>query len=227
MNRRNMAPSPAKERTHCIRCGGCCRTSSPTLQTADLPHVKDGFIRREDLYTIRPGELIRDNVQGGLKPAAHELIKIRDRDGACVYYEETQKKCRIYTHRPVQCAAQKCWDDREFMRVYAEPKAVRKDLINDPNLLRLMAAHERRCAVNDLEDWVERIEHEGEAAVMTILKMLKFDHDLRRMMPERLRMDPRELDLVLGRPLTKIIEVFGLRVDKTSDGSFFLTVRQP
>ena len=226
MNRRDMAPAPEKERTHCIRCGECCRTSSPTLQTADLPHVKDGFIQRVDLYTIRPGEPIRDNVQGGLKPAAHELIKIRDRDGACVYYEDAQKKCRIYTHRPVQCAAQKCWDDRDFMRVYAEPKAARNDLIKDSDLLRLMAAHDERCAVTELEDWVKRIEHEGEAAVVMILKMLKFDHDLRGMMLERLRVNPRELDLVLGRPLAQIIEVFGLRVNKKSDGSFFLTVRE-
>ena len=220
-----MASSAGKERTHCIRCGDCCRKSSPTLQMADLPRVKDGFIQRADLYTIRTGEPVRDTIRGGIKETDHECIKIRETSGGCVYFDGSQNACRIYGHRPVQCAAQQCWDEREFMRVYAEPRATRRDLITNPNLLKVIEAHERRCGISEMERWIRRIDHRGETAIAPILKMLRFDHDLREMMPERLRMDPGELDLILGRPLRHIIEGFGLRVLNETNGSFFLTVK--
>ena len=43
---------------------------------------------------------------------------------------------------------------------------------------------------------------------------MKFDHDLRRMAPEKLGMDPAELGFVFGRPLTDAICLFGLKVMK-------------
>lgn len=225
MNRRDMAPSSAKERTHCIRCGDCCRTSSPTLQMADLSRVKIGVIQRADLYTIRPGEPVRDTVQGGVKETDHECIKIRETPGGCVYFDASQNACCIYGDRPVQCAAQKCWDEQEFMRVYAEPRATRRDLITNPNLLKVIEGHERQCGISEMAHWIGQIEHQGETAIDPVLKMLKFDHDLRAMMPERLGVGAGELNLILGRPLTEIIEGFGLRVLKQADGSFFLTVQ--
>ncbi len=226
MNWRNMTASAGKKRTHCIRCGDCCRTSSPTLQMRDLPQVREGFIQLKDLYTIRNGEPVRDTVRGGVKETDHEFIKIRETSGDCVYFDGSQNACCIYVHRPVQCAAQKCWDEREFMRVYAEAKATRRDLITNPSLLKVVEAHERQCPIPEMAHWIKQIGHQGETAIAPVLKMLKFDHDLRAMMPERLRIDAGELNLILGRPLTEIIEGFGLRVLTQADGSFFMTVKE-
>ena len=217
---------PANERTHCIRCGECCLNSSPTLQVKDLPLVYEGRIKRGDLYTIRVGELVRDNIKGKLKVTDKEIIKVREREkgGGCIFYDDSKKACTIYEQRPIQCVALKCWDESEFLRVYAMPKAARRDIIRDKNLLRLIDEHEKRCAYAQLDNCVKKIKSDGEKAVENILQILKFDHDIRCLIPERLSVDSDEMDLILGRPLTKTIAMFGLKVVREPDGSFFLTL---
>lgn len=213
-------------RDHCIRCGACCLRASPSLQISDIPCVTEGPIKRSDLYTLRAGELVQDNIQGGLKKTEREVIKVREREdnGACIFYDEADSSCVIYEHRPIQCAAMTCWDHAEFMRVYREPKADRRDFIRDSQLLRLMEAHEERCGYDRLDRYVREIETSGEKAVEKILGILKFDHDIRSLVPERLDVNPDELDLVFGRPLTETITMFGLKVVREPDGSFLLTL---
>lgn len=217
---------PANERTHCIRCGECCLRSSPSLQISDTPLVNESVIKRSDLYTVRIGELVRDNIRDELKITDKELIKVREKksEGGCVLYDAAERACTIYGHRPAQCKALTCWDEREFMRVYATLKAGRKEIIHDQNLLRLMDEHEKRCAYAQLERYVKKIERDGERAAEKILQILKFDHDIRWLIPERLSIDSDEIDVILGRPLTETIIMFGLKVVREPDGSFFLTV---
>ena len=63
-------------KTHCIRCGECCLRSGPSLQMEDGPLISKGLIQRRDLYTIRAGELVHDNINDRLRISEHELIKI-------------------------------------------------------------------------------------------------------------------------------------------------------
>jgi hypothetical protein len=74
---------------------------------------------------------------------------------------------------------------------------------------------------------VSRIEETGEEAVRKILEMLKFDHEIRRLVLERIEIDPAEIDFLFGRPLTKTVIMFGLQVLREPDGSFFLTTGNP
>ncbi len=218
-----------KPRDHCIRCGECCLRSSPSLQVSDISRVIEGPIKRSDLYTLRAGELVRDNIQGGLKRTERELIKVRERKetGTCIFYDDPGKQCTIYEHRPIQCAAMKCWDERDFIQVYREPKADRRDLIHDRNLLRLMEAQKERCGYALLERAVRDIEMIGEKAVEKILAILKVDHDIRSLTQQKLGVDFDDLDLIFGRPLTETISMFGLKVVRELDGSFFLTLSDP
>ena len=213
-------------RDHCIRCGECCLRASPSLQVSDISCITEGLIQRSDLYTLRAGERVQDNIEGGLKRTEREVIKVREREdnGACIFYDEEDSRCTIYEHRPIQCVAMKCWDNAEFMRIYREPKASRKDLIHDSQLLRLMAAHEERCGYDRLERCVIAIESSGEKAVENILGILKFDHEIRLLVSKKLKINDNELDLVFGRPLTKTITMFGLKVVREPDGSFLLTL---
>lgn len=224
-----MTPIPGSDRTECIRCGECCLRSSPSLQVTDISRVINGPIRRSDLYTLRKGELVRDNIRSGLKRTEEELIKVREskETGACIFYDDSGKQCTLYEHRPIQCAAMKCWDERDFMQVYREPRADRRDLIHDGNLLRLMTFHEERCGYALLERDVRDIETIGEKAVKKILAILKVDHDIRSLTREKLGIDFNDLDLIFGRPLTETISMFGLKVVREPDGSFFLTVSDP
>jgi len=221
-----MDQTPANERTHCIRCGECCLRSSPSLQLTDAPLVNESVIKKSDLYTVRVGELVRDNIRGELQITDKELIKVRENEtgGGGIFYDDPEKRCTIYGHRPAQCKALACWDEREFMRVYATPKTGRMEIIHDQNLLRLMDEHEKRCAYTQLERYVKKIEKNGEAAVEKILEILKFDHHIRWLIPEKLGVDSDEIDLILGRPLTETIIMFGLKVIREPDGSFLLTL---
>ena len=220
-----MDQTPANERTHCIRCGECCLRSSPSLQLTDAPIVNESIIKKSDLYTVRVGELVRDNIRDELKITDKELIKMREKGtaGGCIFYDDAEKRCTIYEHRPSQCKALACWDEREFMRVYATPKSCRKEIIHDQALLRLIDEHEKRCAYAQLDRYVKKIERDGGAAVEKILQILQFDYEIRLLIPEKLGVDSDEMDLILGRPLTETIVMFGLKVVCEPDGSFLLT----
>ena len=213
-------------RTHCIRCGECCLKSSPTLQAKDLPQEGVGFIRIEHLYTIRRGELVRDNVYGGVIPADQEMIKVREKKGgkgSCIFYDGGEKACAVYENRPAQCASLKCWDTAEFIELYKSPKLHRQDIIENGVLLGLIEEQERRCSYAALYDHVCRISEEGDKAVDKILELLKFDFHLRPFLAQKLELRIEEMDFFFGRPLTETIVMFGLKVERQPDGGFFLT----
>lgn len=213
-------------RDHCVRCGECCLKASPTLQVEDLHLVKKDLIGKKYLYTIRKGELVRDNVHEDLVVNKRELIKIRERErgkGGCIFYDDLGRACTIYENRPAQCSALKCWDTRDFVRIFKGPKLKRKDVVKDKVLLEMMAEHERRCGYAILEKQVKRIELDGEEAVEKILHMLKFDFQLRPFISEKLGLHASEMDFYFGRPLTETIAMFGLQVIREPDGSFLLT----
>ena len=213
-------------RDHCIRCGECCLKGSPTLQVEDLDLVKKGLIGKKDLYTIRKGELVKDNINEGLVVTERELVKVRERkeeSGGCIFYDDPGKACTIYEHRPLQCAALKCWDTTEFLEVFQGPKLMRKQAIEDQVLMGLIEEHERRCGYALLEKLVGEIESKGEEAVEQILDLLKFDYHLRPFVADKLALNPEEMDFFFGRPLTGTITMFGLQVVQAPDGSFFLT----
>ncbi len=215
-----------ESRTHCIRCGECCLKSSPTLQVRDLALVREGFIRIEHLYTIRKGELVRDNVYGGVIPADQEMIKVREKKGgkgSCIFYDGGQKACAVYENRPAQCASLKCWNTKEFMELYESPKLHRQDVIENGVLLGLIEEQEKRCGYAALYDHVSRIPEEGDKAAEKILELLKFDFHLRPFLAQKLDLRLGEMDFFFGRPLTETIVMFGLKVERQPDGGFFLT----
>jgi len=215
--------NPQEPRTHCIRCGECCLRSSPTLHAKDLALVAGGSIQLEHLYTLRKGELVRDNVHGRIVPADQEMIKIREEKGSCVFYRAEEKACSIYENRPLQCASLKCWDTTEFMEVYRSPMLNRQEVIENGVLLGLVEEQERRCSYAALGDHVHRISEEGEKAVEKVLELLKFDFHLRPFLAQKLGLRMEEMDFFFGRPLTETIVMFGLKVEKQPDGGFLLT----
>ncbi len=215
-----------KARDHCIRCGECCLKGSPTLQAADLNLVKNALIGKEALFTIRKGELVKDNINEGLVITKIELVKVRERereDRGCIFYDHPGKACTIYEHRPMQCAALKCWDTTEFLEVFQGPKLMREQVIENQVLLGLMEEHDRRCSYALLEKLVGEIGSKGEEAVEEILELLRFDYLLRPFVADKLGSNPEEMDFFFGRPLTETITMFGLQVVQEPDGSFILT----
>ncbi|MBT3257152.1 MAG: YkgJ family cysteine cluster protein [Deltaproteobacteria bacterium] len=220
-----MEPQIEVKKTHCTRCGECCLAAGPSLQKSDLPLFFNHVLDSTHLYTIRKGELVRDNINDALKFTDQEIIKLKDRETGkgCILYDDGEKACTIYADRPSQCRAFACWDSEEFKAVFAEPKATRKDIIRDPNLLRLISAHEKTCDYQVISHYVKQIQQKGDSIIREVLKILQYDQDIRRLTHEKLGIDPRELDLLYGRPLTETIHMFGLTVKQEADGSFLLT----
>lgn len=214
------SPEP---RTHCVRCGECCLKSSPTLHRVDLDLMENGCLRRELLYTVRKGELVRDNVYGRIVPADQEMIKIREKKGSCVLYNRKGKACSIYENRPAQCASLMCWNPEQFMDVYQSPKLQRQDVIEDGVLLGLIEEQERRCSYAVLHEHVRGISADGEKALEKVLELLKFDFYLRPFLAQKLGLRIDEMDFFFGRPLTETIVSFGLKVQRQTDGGFLLT----
>ena len=193
----------------------------------DLDLVKRGVIIRKNLYTIRKGELVYDNIHEGLTVVPGELIKVREQaraeKGGCVYYDAAGCACAIYEQRPAQCIAMKCWDDKDFLRVYESPKPARVDIVHDNILLQLIEEHDTKCSYAVIERYVRQIDFVGEKILEKILELLRFDYHLRPFMSEKLGIDPDETDLLFGRPLMLTIRMFGLQVTREPDGTFLLT----
>ncbi len=221
-----MTAKKSQHRSHCIRCGECCLSSSPTLQREDGSLLKRGSIQKRHLVTIRKGEGITDNILENMKPSHQEMIKLKEKKGiggGCIFFRDHDKSCTIYDHRPLQCAALKCWDTREFMRVYKTPKLLRRDVLEDDIISRLIEEHEKRCSYALLEGLVKEIRTQGETAVEALLDLLRFDYELRPFVAQKLGVDHAEMDFYFGRPLIETIPMFGLKVVHEEDGGFLLT----
>lgn len=196
----------------------------PSLHEEDLTVFSEGMILgSSDVYTLRKGEVVR-NTDETLIALEQEMIKIKGqgKDWTCKFYDDAQKGCKIYEHRPAECRALKCWDPRELEKVMTRPYLQRQDLVNpEDGMLKLISAHEQRCAYDTLQSAVESLQRpDSEKAVEKILDLLQYDHYMRPLLMEKLNLAPAAMEFFFGRPLTTTIRMFGLCVKQ--DGDTFL-----
>jgi Fe-S-cluster containining protein len=187
--------------------------------------IEDKYIPKKMLYTLRPGEIVKDNIHGKNRILDEEIIKIRERpDGSCSFFEKATSSCSIYKWRPIQCRALKCWDTDEYFSVYREEKLKRIHLIKDRVILGLIEEHNRRCSYHVIEGIVKRIPSDGEGAIRSLMEILKFDYYLRPFVSEKLGIPENEMPFYFGRALIETISIYGLKVIKEKDNSFLLTL---
>lgn len=212
-------------RSHCIRCGTCCMKGGPTLHEEDAILFTKGILKRTHVYTLRKGEVVR-NVDETLMVLEHEIIKIKGQGEAwaCMFYDDDLKACNIYNHRPVECRALKCWDLRGLKEVMGRPCLRRRELIKpDDGILKVIGAHEQRCAYETLESAIKELPGSDSGnAVEKILDLLQYDHYIRPFLTEKFNVDPSAMVFFFGRPLTTTIRMFGLCVKQ--EGDTFLLV---
>ena len=213
-------------RPYCVRCGECCRGGSPSLHVEDISLWSQGLLSRRELYTLRPREPVHLNIEGRLGSLPEELVKIRQRPGTghCIFYQEEEKACRIYEHRPLQCRVQACWDPGPFEELWHVGKLSRRHLLQgDEEMLELIEAHDQRCSPEKLGAACREWEDSGsESAIQQILDQLRYDTALRSLVQERLGLGEEELEFSFGRPLTHIIRAYGFRVEREDDGTYRL-----
>jgi Fe-S-cluster containining protein len=182
----------------------------------DLALVQSGKLPLKDLYTIRQGEMARDNVKGSLQPVAAELIKIKGvgRTWTCCYYDSELQGCTIYTNRPLECRVLNCRDTAASEAIYDQQRLTRKDLLAAvPDLWDLVAAHEKQCRYRDLAELAGILKAgPNPDAADQLVEMVSYDASLRALITKKGRPDPALLDFLFGRPLADTLPGFGLRI---------------
>jgi len=213
-------------RPYCLRCGECCSRVSPSLHSEDLELFDKGIIQYGDVYTLREGEPVLNNIKGSLDHLSQELIKIKEdpESRQCNFYQEEEKSCRIYDQRPVQCQTQECWNPQALEQLWNRDKLTRQHLLKEnAELMDLLEIHSQRCSTEKLDSAIKKYWETGETSALDpVIDMLSQDVIIRNFFIEKLGRDKEELDFLLGRPMTKVIESYKLKVEKDEDGTYHL-----
>jgi len=213
-------------RPYCVRCGECCRQGSPSLHLEDAELLSQGLISTRQVYTLRRGEPVTYSIEGRLDILSEELVKIKEDPESryCIFYSEQNGDCLIYDHRPLQCRFQECWNPALLKGLWDREKLSRRHLLeNDPDLLELLQAHDERCALEKLDAAFKQFHQARDlTALDQILDILSQDTAFRNFSTTKLARDKEELDFLLGRPMTEIVRVYGMKVIKDEDGVYHL-----
>jgi Fe-S-cluster containining protein len=178
--------------------------------------IEKGKIPSKYLYTIRKGELAHDNVKGCLTPVDSDIIKIKGKkDGwTCIFFDEVKKGCTIYDDRPLECRALKCWDTRELEQIYANTRLTRTDLVSEvKGLWDLIKEHQACCDYKKIQRLIKDLTGgKHNQARRKLLEIIRFDAEIRKLVVARGGLDPEMLDFLFGRPLTKTLENYGIKI---------------
>jgi Fe-S-cluster containining protein len=221
--------SSAASLKECIRCGTCCEKGGPGIHLQDRRLIEKGRIPSKYLYTIRSGEHAYDNVKGCLMPAASDIIKIKGNANSwsCIFFNEQNNECTIYDDRPLECRALKCWDTEELEKLYASHRLTRDDLISEvEGLWELIRDHQERCDYGKINKLIGDLDGPRRTnARKKLQEIIQYDTELRKLVLEKGSLDPDMLDFLFGRPLTKTLPGYGLKIQQK--GNKMVIARSP
>lgn len=204
----------------CKRCGECCEKGSPTLHVSDADLIKNGSLKYSDIFTIRVGELVYNNVDDEFISIDYETIKVKERPNGrvCTFYDESSKECKIYNTRPNQCRAYECWNTDKFMEFYNEEKLTREHVLHGMDwLMDIVEAHEKKCNYLNLTDIVLRVQR-GADMVNDVFEIMEYDNTLRDVLIKEKNIPAEYLPVLLGRPIEQTIIMYGYSVETDNDG---------
>ncbi len=213
-------------RPHCVRCGTCCEKGSPTLLKQDDALFVSGVVTPDNVFTIRKGEQIYYPETEQTAPADREFVKIKEIPGGgpCFFLDSSGKSCRIYGSRPTQCRRQECWNPKSTL-LQDDELLSREDMLSATgDLWAIVKKHEDRCSQDGFSREIARLSATKGQTVDDLLDILAFDHHVRDFVAANLGVDPSFMDFFFGRPLSLNLGQYGLRLEESEDGSYYLTV---
>ena len=71
----------------CSHCGKCCEETEMELSARDVERLERRSYRREEF-----------SVTG-----TDEVVRLRNVNGFCYFYDASRKRCRVYVDRPLGC----------------------------------------------------------------------------------------------------------------------------
>lgn len=226
MDLSNITSDDGKEiQTSCNRCGACCTGGGPILRLSDAHLIRSGKIASKHLYTIRKGEFLFDKDKLEMIPLKTDNIKIKINKETleCVFLGE-ENTCTIYSTRPSECRAFKCWDTKEIEMKYDEDPLERADLLSDVDgLWGLVKDHQTRCSYDMMKQLSEKISDDDTGEVLqAINELISYDKSLRGTLIEKAKIDEDMLPFLLGRPFTETMAMFNLKIEE-KDGKAYLS----
>lgn len=196
---------------HCKQCGTCCRKGGPALSREDLGLVRQGYIRHDQLLTIRQGEMGYNPATGRLEPVPVELLKIRGQGSGwtCLFFAEEGNGCTIYAHRPATCRILQCWEPEPLLATIYQNTLRRADLINpgDP-ILAEIERHEQACPGRVFTDLLAQA---GETENLARLsELVRADLAIREEVGQKTGISLELECFLFGRPLFKQLAGSGI-----------------
>lgn len=212
-----MVTPSTERRTHCIRCGTCCRKGGPVLHQEDKKILLSGCAGHKHLVTIRTGEMAYNPLKDCLEPVPIEIIKVAGRgDGwSCVFYNEQKFCCSLYEHRFLECRLLKCWDPSDLISMIYQDTIRRADIINagDP-IMEVITMHEQECPHNKINDLISALSdgRNRKEIISGLSGFVQADSSLRVHAFSELGL-AKEFELfIFGRPLHRILADRGFSV---------------
>jgi Fe-S-cluster containining protein len=183
--------------------------------------IEKGKISSKYLYTIRKGELAHDNVKGCLTPVNSDIIKIKGKNDSwtCLFFDEIKKGCTIYDDRPRECRVLKCWDTGQLEKIYANTRLTRADLVSEiKGLWDLIQDHQVRCDYNKIQPLIKDLAGSKRSQVrQKLLEIIRYEAEIRKLFVSRGGLYPDMLDFLFGRPLTKILRSYGVKLQQIGE----------
>lgn len=209
------------KRTFCERCGTCCIKGGPALHAKDLHLFEDGVLEYGQVYTLRKGELVQEQIQGGLLPLEQEIVKIKgvgENRWTCVVYDDDEKACTIYEERPEECSTFNCWAPEDLEAMYDKDRLTRLDIVPEGSALaELITTHEAEVPVAMIEELaVAYLKGDDDAGTKLADKVL-WDAAFRSAFAEKAGMGEAEMNFFFGRPLKIVIKQFDLKIVKEGE----------
>jgi len=212
----------------CVQCGECCRKGGPVLHLEDLDLLRTERIPWSALYTIRSGEPVASPDGSGIFFLVDERIKLREKEGSreCIFLDPETDLCTIYEDRPMECRAQSCWDRKSYQELENQPYLTRRDLFVHIDVLwDVIEAHRLRCGFEKLYELLRLLKNEQSREKASeiagkIIELVSYENHFRLFMADQLNIPSDVLELVFGRPLEKLLKLFGYRVKTEGDTKF-------
>ena len=152
---------------------------------------------------------------------AFDIIKIKGKPSSweCVFFQEKDRACQIYDHRPLECRVLKCWDTREIEAVYEKDRLTRQDILAGiEGLWELIQEHEKQCAHDAINHAIQDLDGPFAKQAQEVLAgAVHYDNAIRRLVIENGSVEPDMIEFLFGRPLTVTLKSAGYSIQRVGD----------
>jgi len=181
----------------------------------DLELIREGKILRENLITIRKGELVYKPFKNTPEPVKCELVKICGigREWQCFFYEGEGKGCTIYDHRPQACRELQCWNTEAVESLVEKDTISRFDIVKkDQPVYAFIERHEEQCILPDMFGLYEAALNKSYPETGVFEEVINVDIAIRTEALNTLKISLAEELFYFGRPVFQLLQQVGARV---------------